>query len=128
MKKFYHSFSVRRTPSLAVVFKLRALRHIVKPVTKRELKSQTFPEVSNYVTVVYMVVLKCRLIFADCIQQELKKKKTVAGSLIIHLLRNVSQVITLIHSFMSFFSRDDRPKENFCGLSIFKLCPFVFVR
>lgn len=127
MKKFYHSFSVRRTPSLAVVFKLRALRHIVKPVTKRELKSQTFPEVSNYVTVVYMVVLKCRLIFADCIQQELKKKP-VAGSLIIHLLRKVSQVITLIHSFISFFSGDDRPKENFCGLSIFKLCPFVFVR
>lgn len=40
MKNFYPSFSARRTPLLAVVFELGAQRHIVKPITKRELKSE----------------------------------------------------------------------------------------
>lgn len=44
MKNFYPSFSARRTPLLAVVFELGAQRHIVKPVTKRELKSEEFLE------------------------------------------------------------------------------------
>lgn len=44
MKNFYPSFSARRTPLIAVAFELGVQRHIVKPITKRELKSETFLE------------------------------------------------------------------------------------
>lgn len=76
MKNFYPSFSARRTPLLAVVFELGAQRHIVKPITKRELKSED--RVSRIILQSFIwcgterSFLKCRLIFADCIKQEFK--------------------------------------------------------